>query len=126
MQSSFWYILPYLCSRRFFNFPRIRWSATHASPVESKEAKFIDIIEECFLYQHTNEPTRCRGDNMSSQLDLIFTNELEMVSDVQYMAPLSRSDHQMLKFNCRGFIKFVSRWWKIKNAVSLNLYNYTL
>ena len=39
---------------------------------------------------------------MSSQLDLIFTNELEMVSDVQHMAPLGRSDQQMLKlnFNC--------------------------
>ena len=36
---------------------------------------------------------------MPSQLDLIFTNELEMVSEVQHMAPLGRSDHQMLKFN---------------------------
>ena len=31
------------------NFPRMRWSASHASPVESKEATFIDIIEECYL-----------------------------------------------------------------------------
>ena len=84
---------------RDFNFPRIRCSATHASLVESKEAKFIYIIEECYLYQHTNGPTRCRGDDMHIQLDLIFTNELEMVSDVQHMAPLGRSDHQMLKFN---------------------------
>ena len=37
---------------------------------------------------------------MPSQLDLIFTNELEMVSDVQHMAPMGKSDHQMLKFNC--------------------------
>ena len=36
---------------------------------------------------------------MPRQLDLIFTNELEMVSDVQHMAPLGKSDHQMLKFN---------------------------
>ena len=68
--------------------------------MESKEAKFIDIIEECYLYQHTNGLTRCRGDDMPSQLDLIFTNELEMVSDVQHMAPLGKSDHQMLKFTC--------------------------
>ena len=51
----------HICVVGDFNFPRIRWSATHATPVESKEAKFIDIIEECYLYQHTNRPTRCRG-----------------------------------------------------------------
>ena len=65
-----------------FNFPQIRWSTTHCCPVESKEAELIDCIEEYFLYQHTNESTRYRGDKMPSQLDLIFTNELEMVYDV--------------------------------------------
>ena len=79
-----------------FNIPRIQWSATHANPVGSKEAKFIYIIVECYLYQHTNGPTRCRGDDMPSQLDLTFTNELDMASDVEHMG---RSDHEMLKFN---------------------------
>ena len=77
----------HICVVGDFNFLRIWWSATHDTPVESKEAKFIYIIGECCLYQHTNGPTRCRGDDMPSQLDLIFlTNELEMVSDVQHMA----------------------------------------
>ena len=75
-------------------------SATHATPVESKEAKFIDIIDECYLYQHANGPTRCRGDDMPSQLDLIFTNEL------QHMAPLGKSDHQMLKFNFNCYAEY--------------------
>ena len=94
----------HICVVGDFNFPRIRWSATHANPVGSKEAKFIDIIEECYLYLHTNGPTRCWGDDMPSQLDLIFTNKLEMVSDVQHMAPLGGSDHQMLMFklNCNA------------------------
>ena len=74
--------------------------------MESKEAKFIDIIEECYLYQHTNRPTRCRGDDMPSQLDIIFTNELEMASDVQHMAPLGESDHQMLKFNFNCYAEY--------------------
>ena len=59
----------HICVVGDFNFPRIRWSATHASPVESKEAKFI---ENCYLYQHTNGPTRCRSNDMPSQLYLIF------------------------------------------------------
>ena len=75
-------------------------------PVESKEAKFIDIIEECYLYQHTNGPSRCRGDDMASQLDIIFTNELEIVSDVQHMAPLGKSDHQTLKFNFNCYVEY--------------------
>ena len=96
----------HICVVGDFNFPRIRWSATHATPVESKEAKFIDIIEECYLYQHINRPTRCRGDDMPSQLDLIFTNELEMVSDVQHMAPLGKSVNQMLKFNFNCYAEY--------------------
>ena len=62
----------HICVVGDFHFPWIRWSVTHAIPVERKEAKFIDIIEEIYLYQHTNGPTRCRGDDMPSQLDLIF------------------------------------------------------
>ena len=86
-------IFSHICVVGDFNFSTVRWSATHATPVEYKEAKFSDIIEDCYLYQHTNRPTRCRGDDMPSQLDLIFTNELEIVSDVQHMAPLGKSDH---------------------------------
>ena len=66
----------HICAVGYFNFPWIRWSATHATHVESKEDKCIDIIEGCYLDQHTNRPTRCRGDDMPSQLDVIFTNEL--------------------------------------------------
>ena len=43
---------------------------------------------------------------MPSQLDLIFTNELEMVSDVLHMAPLGKSDHQMLKFNFNCYAEY--------------------
>ena len=53
--------------------------------MESKAAKCIDIIEEFYPYKHTNGSTRCRGDDMPRQLDLIFTNELEMVSNVQHI-----------------------------------------
>ena len=66
-----------------FNFSRNRWYTTHPNPVGNKEAKFIDTIEGCYLYQHTNGPTRYIGDDMHSQLDITFTNELEIVSDVR-------------------------------------------
>ena len=71
MQSSSWYILPYLCSGRF-QFSMDPVVCNSASPVASKEDKCIDIIEECYLYKPTNGPTRCRSDDIPSQLDLIF------------------------------------------------------
>ena len=43
---------------------------------------------------------------MPSQQDLIFTNELEMVSDMHHMAPLGKSDHQMLKFNFNCYAEY--------------------
>ena len=62
----------HICVVGDLNFPRIRWSATHATPLENNEVKFIDISEECYLYHYTGGLTRCRGDDMPSQLDLIF------------------------------------------------------
>ena len=37
---------------------------------------------------------------------IFFTKELQMVYDVQHMAPLSKSDHQMLKFNFNCYAKY--------------------
>ena len=62
----------HICVVGDFNFPRIQRSSNHANPVGSKEAKFIDIIKECYLYQDTNGPTRCRGDNKPSELDFFL------------------------------------------------------
>ena len=61
----------HICVVEDFNFPGLLWSSTHASPMESKEAKFSDIIKECYLYQHTNGPTIDVG-VIPRQLDFIF------------------------------------------------------
>ena len=46
------------------------------------------------MYQHVAEPTRFRIGEISSELDLIFTNEENMISE------LKKSDHLQLTFNC--------------------------
>ena len=55
-----------------FNFPNINWeSGTCSDPEESMPSKFLDTINDLFLYQHVQGSTRFRG-NQHSRLDLIF------------------------------------------------------
>ena len=76
------------------------WSTSHKDG--SKEAKFIKAIQDSFLHQHIQLPTRKRGNDCPSLLDLLFTDEVMQVSDVAHHAPLGKSDHSVItfRFNC--------------------------
>ena len=84
-----------------FNLPGIDWiSWTTKSPDSNcYENKFIETVRDCFLFQHISEPTRCRGKDQPHTLDLIFTNEENMVDKICIEAPLGKSDHAIIKFN---------------------------
>src|ERR1700690_179145 len=80
-----------------FNYPDVNWklrdSGTHGS-------EFLELINDCFLCQHVKEPTR--GKNV---LDLVFSTEPSMVTEVQVKSPVSNSDHNVLTFQvefCAG------------------------
>ena len=63
----------HVCVVGDFNFRDINWinqSTNHNDG--SKEAKFINTIQNCFLHQHVDRPTRRRGNDDPSQLDLIY------------------------------------------------------
>ena len=68
----------------------------------SKEAKFLETIQDCFLHQHIRESTRKRGNDEASLIDLILIDESMQVSDIAHHATLSKSDHSVItyKFNC--------------------------
>jgi len=59
--------------------------------------KFIDTIRDCFLYQHIIEPTRSRGGDDPSTIDLPFKNEEMQISTLEHHAP-SKSDHSVIAF----------------------------
>ena len=84
-----------------FNLPGIDWTSwtTNNSDINTYEYNFIETVRDCFLFQHITEPTRCRGKDQPHTLDLIFTNEENMVEKVQIEAPLGKSDHAIIKFN---------------------------
>ena len=52
---------------------------------------FLETIRDCFLYQHITEPTRGRGDAKPSTIDLLFSNEEGMVTDVYIEPPLGKN-----------------------------------
>ena len=89
-----------------FNYPKIIWQLHHAPGENSEESKFIECIEDNYLTQHVDKPTRWRGDHEPHILDLILTHE-ENISDLEYQSPLGKSDHSVLKFNyhCYAILK---------------------
>jgi len=72
-----------------FNHPDIDWSTGTCcrGPGHSAVA-FIDIVNDAFLFQHCLEPTHSRPGQVSNTLDLVFTDEEEMIGDLDYITPL--------------------------------------
>ena len=79
------------CLIRDFNFKDINWASwTTFHNEESKEAKFLETMRECYLHQHSEENSCRCGKDEPSLIDLIFTDEALQVSDVLHHAPLGR------------------------------------
>ena len=77
-----------------FNLPHIKWSnyTTEGGPTDFNTL-FIEKVRGCFLTQHIQDVTRIRGDNTGNTLDLIFSNNEEIVEEIKIDSPLGKSDH---------------------------------
>ena len=89
-----------------FNYRNIDWK-TYSTATSSKcnDSMFTESVRDAYLYQHVTEPTRCRIGQKPSLIDLIFTNEEKMVSGLDYLSPLGKSDHCVLKLNFECYCK---------------------
>ena len=58
--------------------------------------KFLNIVQQSSFYQHVKTPTRVRGNQIPSLLDLVMTNRSDNVEQLEVMAPLGKSDHAVL------------------------------
>ena len=97
----------HVCLVGDFNYRDINWkSGTTPHGEGSKEAAFMEAVRDCFLFQHVEEPTRIRGNDNPSLIDLILTNEELQVSDVVHHAPLGKSDHSVITFNYHCYLDF--------------------
>ena len=82
-----------------FNYKDIEWSAEHAPPEHDHLLNFIETLQNCYLTQHVNEPTRFREHEEPNILDLIISNEDGMMKDLNDHPPLGESDHLCLTFS---------------------------
>ena len=97
----------HVCLVGDFNYKDINWENLSTPKNElSDEYKFVEAIKDAFLHQHTDMPTRRRGNDNPSLLDLILTDEKMQVSDIEHLAPLGKSDHSVLVFDFHCYIDF--------------------
>ena len=97
----------HVCLTGDFNYKSINWTNWESNcGGESAENQFIEPCRDCFLYQHVERPTRRRGDDEPSKLDLIFTNEEMQVSDIKHKSPLGKSDHDVLSFEFQCYVDY--------------------
>ena len=70
-----------------FNLPRIDWSNLQV-PDSRYEDIFLNTIMDNYLHQHVTEFTRIRSDQVKSTLDLVFTQNEEMIKELSLLNPL--------------------------------------
>ena len=51
---------------------------------------------DSFLTQHISTPTRGRGSNNPSLIDLVFTSNEDSIESISRHAPLGKSDHSLI------------------------------
>ena len=97
----------HLCIVGDFNYRDINWRTwTTNHGQESKEAKFVETIRDCYLYQHNLKNSRRRGNDEPSLIDLILTDESMQISDVVHQAPIGKSDHDVLSFTFNCYLNY--------------------
>jgi endonuclease/exonuclease/phosphatase family metal-dependent hydrolase len=86
-----------------FNYKNINWEYMTAEG--DTENRFLDTTLENCLTQQVDQITRRRTHEESSLLDLVFTNEDNMVEEISYNSPLGKSDHLCLIFDIQCYWK---------------------
>jgi len=78
-----------------FNYPGIDWSSSTTLPSAGLgTVDFLHTVESCFFTQHVSAPTR-----EEAILDLVLSNDPDLVSDMNVLHPLGTSDHNMIVFS---------------------------
>jgi len=65
----------------------------------SLESRFLETTQDLFLVQHVNTRTRINCVGSENILDLLFTDDENIIYDLETTAPLGRSVHVGLVWN---------------------------
>nr|CAH7713459.1 unnamed protein product [Callosobruchus chinensis] len=76
-----------------FNLHDISWPLTEFPICNSRSAPFLDLLRDTCITQLIDCPTRFRNNQTPRTLDLVFVNDTDFVSDIDYLPPFGKSDH---------------------------------
>ena len=82
-----------------FNYPTIRWEDGSATAPEN--STFGSALLDTYMTQHVTEPTRGRNGQEPSILDLVISNDPNIITAIIYDSPLGKSDHACLRFELK-------------------------
>ena len=88
-----------------FNMPLIDWTYWTVASQGSIDAEFLDLVNDLFVSQHIDFPTRIREGQVPSLLDLVLTNEESFISEIMSLPPLGKSDHIIISFEFQCYLK---------------------
>ena len=78
-----------------FNFPEIDWINNRVKgSQESELQRFYDQLQDKFLVQKVCKPTRVRGNQKPSLINLVISKDENIIDGIQHLAPLGSSDHE--------------------------------
>lgn len=105
-----------------FNMPDLRWPSFLDSPHISESSQILsDFLINSHVTQLVTEPTRFRLYQQPSILDLIMTSDRNLLGDLEYLPPLGKSDHVVLKSSIQYTIHTPAH----KECTHRNFTNYT-
>ena len=79
-----------------FNYRFTEWPCQGNDGLTVEAESFCACLDDNFFVQHVTEPTR-----LDAILDLVVTDEEDMVDDVLRLGPLGSSDHSAVTWNVR-------------------------
>jgi len=81
-----------------FILPTIDWTSWSAPGEDSPAGSLLEVLDDAFLFQYVTSHTRLYEGLTPSTLDLIITNEDNVIDTLITCDPLGRSDHLVLEF----------------------------
>jgi hypothetical protein len=81
------------------NHPAVNWNNLSTEHAEGhKTFKFLESLKDSYLFQHVENPTHKRPGEKANILDLVLTNEENMVENLRHNEPLGKSHHHVITF----------------------------
>ena len=83
-----------------FNYPDISWEDENSNkPHDHPSSLFLDIVQSNYLTQFIDKPTHFRALQNPTLIDLIFSNNHDFVSNIEYHPPFGKSHHSAICFS---------------------------